>query len=175
MTAPHLNNALCNDRNPKNYRRNVGIAVFNTQGQIWLGKRFGEDGPYAWQCPQGGIDEGEKPSSAAKRELFEETGLRGKTLEKIGKIKPWLYYDFTPEAFSGRRRKWSHKGQRQKWFAYRYFGDGSDVNLKAHGEQEFSDWKWANLTSIPETVVPFKRDVYAMLVKEFSHFAKPIE
>jgi len=71
------------------------------EGQIWLGKRFGEDGPYAWQCPQGGIDEGEKPSSAAKRELFEETGLRGKTLEKIGKIKPWLYYDFTPEAKNG--------------------------------------------------------------------------
>ena len=63
-------------RNKSDYRRNVGVAIFNAQGQIWLGKRFGEDGPHVWQCPQGGIDKGEKPKAAARRELFEETGLR---------------------------------------------------------------------------------------------------
>jgi putative (di)nucleoside polyphosphate hydrolase len=162
-------------RNPKNYRRNVGVAIFNPQGQIWLGKRFGEDGPYAWQCPQGGIDKGEKPKHAARRELFEETGLQGDNLEKLGKIKDWLYYDFTPEALAkAKRRKWKHIGQRQKWFAFRYYGDGSDVDLTAHGEQEFSEWKWAELASIPESVVPFKRAVYERLVIEFADYAKPI-
>lgn len=166
---------MTEDRNPKDYRPNVGVAVFNTQGKIWLGKRFGEDGPYAWQCPQGGIDKGEKPKHAAVRELYEETGLRGDNLERLGKIKPWLYYDFTTEALAGRKkRKWAHIGQRQKWFAFRYFGDGSDVNLSAHGEQEFSDWRWADLSTIPETVVPFKREVYETLVIEFADFAKPL-
>lgn len=174
MSQDTVQNALRNGRKPKDYRRNVGIAVFNKDGKIWVGKRLGEDGPYAWQCPQGGIDKGEKPGRAALRELFEETGLKGQNLERIGKIKPWLYYDFTPEALSGRRRKWTNKGQRQKWFAFRYSGDGSDIDLTAHGEQEFSEWKWAELKTIPDLIVPFKRDVYTMLVKEFAEFADPI-
>lgn len=162
-------------RNPKLYRRNVGVAIFNTDGQIWLGKRFGEDGPYAWQCPQGGIDKGEKPKNAARRELFEETGLKGDNLEKLGKIKDWLYYDFTAEALEhAKRRKWNHIGQRQKWYAFRYYGDGSDVELTAHGEQEFSEWKWVDLPTIPESVVPFKRKVYERLVIEFAPYAQPV-
>ncbi len=161
--------------NPKLYRRNVGIAIFNTQGQIWLGKRFGEDGPYAWQCPQGGIDKGEKPKHAARRELYEETGLQGDCLKKLGKIKGWLYYDFTLEALeSMKRRNWEHIGQRQRWYAFRYFGDGSDVNLNTHGEQEFSDWKWADLETTPNSIIPFKRPVYERLVIEFADYAKPV-
>jgi len=80
-------------RNKSDYRRNVGVAIFNENGQIWLGKRFGEDGPHIWQCPQGGIDKGEKPKAAARRELFEETGLRAEDMDYLGKVKGWLYYE----------------------------------------------------------------------------------
>ena len=79
-------------RKKSDYRRNVGVAIFNEEGKIWLGKRFGENGPYVWQCPQGGIDKGEKPKAAARRELFEETGLRAENMEYLGKVKGWLYY-----------------------------------------------------------------------------------
>lgn len=162
-------------RKKSDYRRNVGIAVFNTKGQIWLGRRFGEDGPYVWQCPQGGIDRGESPRGASKRELFEETGLRTKEMEYLGKIKGWLYYDFTPEMLARKKKRLKHKGQRQKWYAYRYFGDGSDIDLKAHGPQEFSEWRWADLDTIADTIVPFKRAVYEQLIIGFEPFAKPIE
>jgi len=162
-------------RKKKLYRRNVGVAIFNKQGQIWLGKRFGEDGPYCWQCPQGGIDKGEKPKAAAKRELFEETGLRVKNMEYLGRIKGWLYYDFPPELLAKKKRRFSNIGQRQKWYAFRYDGDGSDVDLKAHGSQEFSEWRWAELQTIAETIVPFKRPVYERLMIEFARFAKPVE
>lgn len=162
-------------RKKSDYRRNVGIAIFNPQGQIWLGKRFGEDGPHVWQCPQGGIDKGERPKHAAKRELFEETGLRAKDMEYLGRIKGWLYYDFPKEMLARKKKRFSNKGQRQKWYAYRYFGDGSDVNLTAHGPQEFSEWKWADLDTIADTVVPFKRPVYERLMVEFAPFAKPID
>ena len=160
-------------RNKSDYRRNVGVAIFNERGQIWLGKRFGANGPYAWQCPQGGIDKGEKPKAAARRELFEETGLRAENMEYLGKIKGWLYYDFPPEILAKNRKRFDNIGQRQKWYAFRYFGDGSDVNLTAHGPQEFSEWKWADLETIADTIVPFKRAVYQKLIFEFSDFAIP--
>jgi len=159
----------------KDYRRNVGVIIFNPKGQVWLGHRFGETGPHCWQFPQGGIDKGEKPKSAAKRELFEETGLIAENMDYLGKHKGWLYYDLPAEVIARRKKLNHYKGQRQKWFAYRYYGDGSDVDLKAHGEQEFSDWKWADLNSVVDTVVPFKRDVYEQLIITFSPFAKPIK
>ena len=144
------------------------------QGQIWLGKRFGENGPNVWQCPQGGIDKGEKPKAAARRELFEETGLRAENMEYLGKVKGWLYYDFPPDVLAKNRKRFKNKGQRQKWYAFRYFGDGSDINLTAHGPQEFSEWKWVELNTIADTIVPFKRAVYEQLIVEFADFAIPM-
>ena len=161
-------------RNKSDYRRNVGVAIFNTQGQIWLGKRFGENGPNVWQCPQGGIDKGEKPKAAARRELFEETGLRAENMKYLGKVKGWLYYDFPPDVLAKNRKRFKNKGQRQKWYAFRYFGDGSDINLTAHGPQEFSEWKWVELNTIADTIVPFKRAVYEQLIVEFADFAIPM-
>lgn len=161
-------------RKKSDYRRNVGVAIFNPQGQIWLGKRFGEDGQYVWQCPQGGIDKGEKPKAAAKRELFEETGLQANAMDYLGSIKGWLYYDFPPELRARQKKRFNNIGQRQRWFAFRYYGNGSDVNLTAHGPQEFSDWRWAQLDSIAETVIPFKRPVYEQLMVEFAAFAQPV-
>ena len=161
-------------RKKSDYRRNVGVAIFNEEGKIWLGKRFGENGPYVWQCPQGGIDKGEKPKAAARRELFEETGLRAENMEYLGKVKGWLYYDFPPGILAKNRKRFNNKGQRQKWFAFRYSGDGSDVNLTAHGPQEFSEWKWVDLNTIADTIVPFKRAVYEQLIVEFADFAIPI-
>jgi len=114
-------------------------------------------------------------AQAAKRELFEETGLIAENMDYLGKHKGWLYYDLPAEVIAQRKKLNHYKGQRQKWFAYRYYGDGSDVDLKAHGEQEFSDWKWADLDSVADTVVPFKRDVYEQLIITFSPFAKPIK
>ncbi len=162
-------------RNKSDYRRNVGVAIFNKHGQIWLGKRFGETGPHIWQCPQGGIDKGEKPKVAARRELFEETGLIADNMEYLGKIKDWLYYDFPPDILAKNTKRLNTVGQRQKWYAFRYLGNGSDVDLTAHGPQEFSEWRWAELSTIGETIVPFKRPVYERLMVEFAPFAKPIE
>ena len=155
------------------YRPAVGVAVFNSDGHVWLGKRFGEKGPYSWQMPQGGIDEGEKPKAAAKRELWEETGIRVKDVTLLGSVEDWLYYDFPPEHQGPKSRGWM--GQRQKWFAFRYHGNEKKIDLKSHGPQEFSKWKWAELSDAPKLIVPFKRKVYERLLIEFEGYAKPVD
>ena len=91
----------------------------------------------------------------------------------MGKVKGWLYYDFPPRILAKNRKRFNNKGQRQKWYAFRYFGDGSDINLTAYGPQEFTEWRWAELKTIADTIVPFKRAVYEQLIVEFADFAIP--
>jgi len=164
----HIN---LDDYRPQDYRPCVGIAVFNKNGDVWLGKRFGETGPYVWQMPQGGMDAGEVPEQTAQRELFEETGITQDMVTPLGEIKDWLYYDFPEDYQLKPGRHWL--GQRQRWFAYRFHGDETKINLKAHGPQEFSEWKWHPLSDTPNLIVPFKREVYDRLAAEFEGFAQP--
>lgn len=157
---------------PKGYRVCVGVCLFNSKGKVWLGRRYGEKGPYSWQFPQGGLDAGETYEFGALRELWEETGVTIEHLEPLGLINDWLTYDFAPGTAPRKGQK--HKGQTQRWFAYRFTGPDSAVDLKSHGTQEFSEWKWSDLTKAPKKVVPFKRDVYDQIASEFSQFAKPV-
>jgi hypothetical protein len=76
--------------------------------------------------PQGGIDEGEDPRVAALRELREETGIISAGI--IGESRDWYTYDLPPEllgkAWGGRFR-----GQKQKWFAVRFTGVDSEIDI----------------------------------------------
>lgn len=154
---------------PNDYRPNVGVVVFNTKGQVWLGRRMGVEGPFNWQFPQGGIDEGEDYEAAALRELYEETGL--KTVTPLDHTDDWVYYDFPPEVLKQGRIGKDFKGQKQLWFAYRFTGPDSEVNLMAHGEQEFADWEWCDIDAVLDRVVSFKRNSYAEVITRFRRFA----
>jgi putative (di)nucleoside polyphosphate hydrolase len=157
------------------YRPCVGIMVFNRAGLAFIGRRI--DGPehvdatHAWQMPQGGIDPGEEPRAAAARELHEETNIS--SVEWLGEIADWLSYDI-PRDIIGLAWQGRYRGQTQKWFAARFIGGESEIDI-AHptgGHQaEFSAWRWASAQNIPELVVPFKRQVYERVVKEFAAFS----
>ena len=56
------------DRPPENYRPCVGIVLISQDGLVFIGERRGMDGKN-WQMPQGGIDDGERPIDAARREF----------------------------------------------------------------------------------------------------------
>lgn len=152
------------------YRPNVGVVLFNRQGLAWLGHRAGETTPLAWQFPQGGVDPGEDVEAAAYRELQEETGVRSVTL--LGRTQDWIHYDFPPEVLANRKRARGFKGQKQVWFAFRFEGDDSEIDLFAHGEVEFDAWRWTSLTEAVETVAPFKREVYRQVIAAFAVYAR---
>lgn len=152
------------------YRPNVGLAVFNSAGDVFLGKRVGAFKDYAWQMLQGGIDRGEGAEAAAWRELREEVGLEPAHARLIGQIGAWLSYDF-PRELMGRRTH-GYIGQRQKWFAFRFIGQDSDIRLDLH-TPEFSEWAWRPLSDAALLVVPFKRRVYDLVTMGFAEFARP--
>jgi putative (di)nucleoside polyphosphate hydrolase len=159
-------------------RPNVGIALFNHAGLVLIAKRLRDDGPeiilpgFEWQMPQGGIDPHEDPQPAAVRELWEETGVQSVTY--LAETPDWLSYDFPP--YNGPPHRLAvFIGQRQKWFAFRFTGDESEIDVvssrEGDCEPEFSEWRWERLARVPKLVVPFRRKVYEEVAEAFAEFA----
>jgi putative (di)nucleoside polyphosphate hydrolase len=158
------------------YRPCAGITVLNRGGHVFVGRRA--SGPehidltHVWQMPQGGIDDGEDPYTAALRELYEETNIR--SVEKLGEIADWLNYDLPPEIASEAWRG-KYRGQTQKWYALRFIGEEREINITSPAgghEPEFIDWRWVEMRELPDLVVPFKRQTYERVVAEFAKFVK---
>ncbi|HXS06307.1 MAG TPA: RNA pyrophosphohydrolase [Rhizomicrobium sp.] len=151
------------------YRPSVGVMLLNRDGLIFVGKRIDQT-VEGWQMPQGGIDEGEDPRQAVLRELKEETGTDKADI--IAEMDDWITYEL-PAHLVGVAFHGKYRGQRQKWFALRFKGQDSDINLYTH-EPEFSSWKWLTIEELPRVIVPFKRDSYAKVVTAFRHLARPV-
>ena len=144
------------------YRPGVGLMVLSPEGLVFVARRI--DMPSeAWQMPQGGIDEGETPEQAALREFREEVGTD--KVEIIAESERWLSYDL-PEELLPRLWGGRFRGQNQKWFLVRFTGTDDDIDI-ATENPEFLDWKWVELETIPDLIVPFKRRLYQDLVAEF--------
>jgi len=152
---------------PRDYRLGVGILLLNRQGLVFVGRRIDYPGE-AWQMPQGGIDPGETPRHAALRELKEEVGTD--RAEILAESKPWFEYDL-PEEVRVRIWRGRYRGQRQKWFAMRFLGEDRDIDLATH-HPEFSAWRWAAPADLPRLIVPFKRQLYQDVLKEFAALLK---
>ncbi len=149
------------------YRPCAGFMLVNAQGLVFVGQRIEKRSHGAWQMPQGGIDPGEEPEAAALRELEEETGISADKVDVITAASTPMRYDLPPELL-GKVWKGKYRGQIQHWFLGRFLGQDSDINLAAHNPPEFNEYRWVEPALLPELIVPFKRDVYAALVEEFT-------
>jgi 8-oxo-dGTP pyrophosphatase MutT (NUDIX family) len=101
------------------------LCYINKNNQyLLLLKSKGKFGEGYWNAPGGKIEEKEKPEDAAKREVFEETGLKVLELIKAGSLKfyfgktkqmPDWYVDvFVCPKFEGETKE-SQEGK-LKWF-----------------------------------------------------------
>ena len=149
------------------YRRAVGVMLLNDEGKVFVGARI-DNQAEAWQMPQGGIDKGEKPWPAALRELEEETGIKPALVEQIA-CSPRLHRYTLPDELAGKLWKGKWRGQAQTWFLCRFLGTDADVNLMTR-HPEFRDWRWIEPRQLPDLIVPFKRDLYREVLKEFADY-----
>jgi len=154
------------------YRPNVGALLFNPAGLVLVARRAdlpnAEGAAGGWQLPQGGMDEGEDPKVAVFREMKEEIGTDN--AEILAEHPEWLHYDL-PAQLIGKALGGKYRGQTQKWYALRFLGDDAEIRLDLDPHPEFDAWRWARLSELPALAVPFKREIYVALVKEFARFA----
>lgn len=164
---------------PRPYRPNVGIALFDRGGRVLIARRIGDDGPETvtadrrWQMPQGGVDPDEDLEAAARRELAEETAVV--SVQVLGVLPEPLRYDFPP--YDGPPHRLARfRGQVQTWFAMRFVGSESEIDVERAAPgvpPEFDDWRWERLDRVAELVVPFRKAVYERVARDFAPFAKP--
>ena len=153
--------------NPKDYRPNVGMTIINQKKEIFVGKRIDHPSNF-WQMPQGGIDAQEVPSIAALREMEEEVGIKKNKVDLLTESKDWYYYSI-PSDLAKTLWKGKYKGQRQKWFLYKFKGTDKDISI--HTEHpEFANYKWDTKDFLVPNIVPFKKKIYEKLLLEFKDY-----
>ncbi|MEO6094075.1 MAG: RNA pyrophosphohydrolase [Novosphingobium sp.] len=148
------------------YRPCVGVMLVDAERRVFVGKRIDNRIGDFWQMPQGGVDDGEDLRAAALRELWEETGVTGEKVQIVAQAREEVVYDL-PDELMGKLWGGRFRGQRQRWFLARFTGSDADIDLAAHQPPEFCEWKWVDPESLPELIVPFKKDVYRTVLQEF--------
>jgi putative (di)nucleoside polyphosphate hydrolase len=142
--------------------------MVNKTGYIFVGQRL-DNNQNAWQMPQGGIEAGEDPETAAYRELLEETGVNQQNVRFLASSSRWLSYDL-PEDLIPTLWNGKFRGQKQKWFLFKFLGKDGDINI-ATDQPEFSKWKWISKKNLLKEIVPFKKSVYENVLKEFKNIS----
>lgn len=147
------------------YRPCAGVMLLNRERRVFAGQRI-DTVLEAWQMPQGGIDRGEEPLDAARRELREETGVTPDKVKLIAEAPDELFYDLPPELI-GKVWRGRWRGQRQRWFLFRFLGEDSDIDI-ATPEPEFRSWRWVAPGELPALIVPFKQQLYRDVLAAFA-------
>jgi putative (di)nucleoside polyphosphate hydrolase len=148
----------------KRYRPNVSAVILSSAHpetcEFFIAHRT--DMKNTWQFPQGGIDEGETPEEALKRELLEEIGCN--KVEILGAYPEWISYDFPKKTKS--KKLYNYDGQTQKYFLVR-LEEGSKIDLDAYETPEFKEYEFVSYKALLKKVTYFKKPVYKRVIDYF--------
>lgn len=148
------------------YRPNAAVIVTDGNGRVLLCERA--DLPGAVQTVQGGIDPGETPVEAARRELGEEIGLTPSQFEIIGSVPETFKYVWPPEVLDRVRRdrpEETRVGQEQTIFLARVAPDVT-FDLDAHA-REFSRVWWGAPQEMVDGAWEYKKAILKSALKHF--------
>ena len=142
------------------FRAGVGAVVLEPNGRVLVLER--SDVPGAWQFPQGGLDDGETPLQAARREVEEETGIPAKALSLLGQYPDLLAYELP----AGKQSLRTGMGQVQYWF---YFETRAvNVPLDHLPPGEFRAARWTTMARAATSTVPFRIPLYKKLARHLT-------
>lgn len=142
---------------PNLYRPCASAIVFNNKGLVLLGNRIDtkED---AWQFSQGGIEQGETPAIAARRELFEEMSVTSVKLIYTD-TKPFRY-EFPDDVKQMFHQKGLLTSGQDIYFSLFYFsGTDDEINIQTE-YPEFKQFKWDTFDFAVQNIIGFKKQAY---------------
>ena len=147
------------------FRAGVGAVVLDPRGRVLVLERA--DVPGAWQFPQGGLDAGETPLEAARREAEEETGISAKALRLVGQYPDLLAYEL-PEAAQSPR---TGIGQVQYWFYFETRDVESPLERLPPGE--FRAARWTTMARAVAGAASFRAPLYKKLGRYLNALRRP--
>jgi 8-oxo-dGTP diphosphatase len=140
---------------PRRIRRAARLLVEADDGTVLLFRFTPSDRPPLWATPGGECDPGEDFASAARRELFEETGIDAEPGPIIAQRRnDFVTFDGEPVT------------AQEGWFHVRVAGSTS-IDTAGHTDHELTvmqSHRWfslAELSDWPETIFP--EDIAALL------------
>lgn len=120
----------------------VGVVVVK-EGKVLLGKRINAHGAGTWAFPGGHLEHGETIADCALRELSEETGLKGHSLQ----FGPWTN-DIIDE---------SH------YVTLFVFVDFFEGQIQIKEPQKCQAWEWYDWNDLPSPLFPSIRSLILTL------------
>ena len=136
------------------YRKCVAVLVLDFESKEILSFQR-SDFPKSWQVPQGGSDKNETYENAAKRELFEETGIK---CDKFESSCGPFEYNYPKNC------TFKEKGQTQYWFLARW--EKQEIKLN----HEFQAYKWQSKEDLIFNYPEFKKSSLISALESFSKF-----
>lgn len=128
-------------------RQAIAAVIINDKNEILLCQR--SDLPEWWQFPQGGIEPGESPMQAMRRELSEELGNNKVEVLKAAD-RTTIYYFKEPGP--------KHSGQEMHWFLVR-FRIGEEPHLE-DSDGCFLSTRWEPVETVLPHIPEFKREAF---------------
>jgi len=114
----------------------IGVYVFNNKGEILIGKRKNAHGEGMYAAPGGHLEFGESFEECAKREVFEETGIKIKNISVAG---------ITNDVFAKENKHYVTIAMKAAW-------DSGTVQLKE--PEKCEEWVWVKWRDFPDNLFP---------------------